>query len=103
MKLVLDPMPAARQARKDAVNTAFNTSAQSHVAQAHAAKRAWAETQDERLKPEADLRGVTVAELSALILSKPDAFAERELHRQRIMRAIEAARTPDELDKIDVR
>ncbi len=103
MRLVLDPMPAARQARKDAVNKAFDTAAQSHVAQAHAVKRAWAATQDARLQPEADLRGVTVAELSALILSKPDTFAERELQRQRIMMAIEAARTPAELDALDVR
>ena len=103
MKLVLDPMPAARKARKDKVNAAFDTGAQAHIAQAHAIKRAWAETQDERLRPEADLRGVTVAELAALILSKPDTFAARELHRQRIMLAIEAAQTPDELDNIDVR
>ena len=91
---------AARQARKDAVNAAFDAAAQSHVAQAHAMKRAWATTQDERLKPEADLRGITVAELSALILSKPDAFAERELNRQRIMLAIEAAQTPQELESM---
>lgn len=100
MKLVIDPMPALRQARKDAVNAAFNAMSQSHVVQAHAQKRAWALVQDERLKPEADLRGISVAELSAIILAKPDAFAARELQRQRIMLAIEAARTPQELDAI---
>lgn len=102
MKLMIDPMPAKRQARKDKVNAAFNALAASHVAQAHAAKRRWAETLDERLKPEADLRGITLEELAALILSKPDVFAERELERQKIMMAIEATQTPDELDNLSV-
>lgn len=96
----LDPMPALRAARKERVNAAFNQLAQSHVALAHAQKRLWATTQDERLRPEADLRGVSVAELAALILAKPDTFAERELHRQSIMLAIDAAMTPQELDAI---
>src|SRR5262245_5508868 len=100
MKLIIDPMPAARQARKDAVNASFDRAAQSHVAQAHAMKRLWAEAQDARLKPEADLRGISVSELSAMILAKPDAFAERELRRQQIMLAIEAAQTLQELDTI---
>ena len=100
MKFTIDPMPALRTARKDRVNGAFNQTAGSHVSQAHAQKRLWATTQDERLKPEADLRGITVAELSALILTKPDDLAERELHRQRLMLAIESAQTPQELDAI---
>lgn len=99
MKISIDPMPALRAARKEKVNAAFNMSAQSHVAQAHAQKRVWAMTNDPALQPEADLRGITVAELSAIILAKPDAFADRELQRQRIMLAIDAARTPAELDK----
>lgn len=99
MKLCIDPMPTLRQARKDKVNAAFNSLAGSHIAQAHAQKRLWATTQDERLRPEADLRGITVAELSALILAKPDTFAERELERQRIMLAIDAAKTPAELEQ----
>jgi hypothetical protein len=93
-------MPALRAARRAKVNEAFNSTAQSHVAQAHAQKRLWAMTNDPALQPEADLRGITVAELSALILAKPDTFAERELRRQQIMMAIDAARTPAELDAI---
>lgn len=99
MKLTIDPMPALRAARKDRVNAAFNSGAQSHVTQAHAQKRLWAATQDPALQPEADMRGITVAELAATILSKPDTFADRELQRQRIMLAIDAAKTPAELDK----
>lgn len=100
MKISVDPMPAARQTRKDRVNAAFDSQAQSHVSQAHAQKRAWAATEDDRLKPEADLRGITVAELSTLILSKPDLLAERELRRQKIMLAIESAQTPVEIDEL---
>lgn len=100
MKLTIDPMPALRASRKERVNANFNSLANMHVEQAHAQKRLWAATQDDRLKPEADLRGITVAELSAMILAKPDVVAERELRRQRIMMAIEAAKTPAELDSI---
>lgn len=100
MKLTIDPMPALRAARKVQVNAAFDQMAQAHVSQAHAQKRLLAATQDERLKPEADMRGITVAELSAIILAKPDDFAERELHRQKIMMAIEGAKTPAELDSL---
>jgi hypothetical protein len=100
MKLTIDPMPALRAARKERVNAAFNSTAQSHVEQAHAIKRQWAVCNDARLEPEAQLRGITVAELAALIRSKPDAFAERELRRQQIMLAIDAAQTPQELDAI---
>jgi hypothetical protein len=98
----LDPMPFLRQAMKDRVNAGFSTSAAStlHADQAHTQKRAWAEVQDQRLKPEADLRGISVADLAALILSKPDTIAERELRRQQIMMRIEAATTPQELDQI---
>lgn len=102
MRLTIDPMPAARQAQKDRVNAAFNAVSQSHVEMAHAQKRLWAETEDEKLKPEADLRGVSVSELASLILSKPDRLAERELERQKIMAAIEAARTIEDLERLSV-
>jgi hypothetical protein len=91
-------MQTLRSEKKARVNAAFEGRNNSHVAQAHAQKRAWATTNDERLKPEADLRGITVAELAGLILSKPDDFAARELERQRIMLAIDAATTPAKLE-----
>jgi hypothetical protein len=100
--IAFDPMPAMRQAKKDRVNAGFAVTAAAslHVDQAHAQKRAWAEVNDQRLKPEADLRGISVADLAALILSKSDAVAARELRRQQIMMHIEAATTPQELDQI---
>ncbi|MFH0299835.1 hypothetical protein AAFX91_21890 [Bradyrhizobium sp. 31Argb] len=100
MRMNLDYMSDRRVALKAEVNAAFNAAAQSHVAMAHAQKRTWAETQDGRLQPEADLRGISVAELAALILSKPNDLAERELQRQRIMMNIDAAATSAELDAI---
>lgn len=96
----LDYMSKRRAELKAAVNAAFNTTAQSHVAMAHAQKRAWAETQDARLQAEADLRGISIADFAALILSNPDTVAERELQRQRIMMHIDAATTSAELDAI---
>src|SRR5690349_16981201 len=100
MRMNLDYKSDRRAALKAEVNAAFDATARSHVALAHAQKRAWAEAQDARLKPEADLRGISVAELAALILSKPDSVAERELQRQRIMMNIDAATTSAELDAI---
>ncbi|WP_454629508.1 hypothetical protein [Bradyrhizobium cenepequi] len=97
----VDPMPALRAARKAAVNDNFNAANASHVEQAHLQKRLWAQTLDDRLKPEADLRGITVAELAAIILAKPDTFAARELVRQSIMIQIDAATTPAELAAIN--
>jgi hypothetical protein len=98
----LDPMSGLRQAMKDRINAGFAVTAAAtlHVDQAHAQKRVWAEVQDARLKPEADLRGISVADLATLILSKPDTIAERELRRQQIMMKIDAAATQQELDAI---
>lgn len=102
MRLSVDPMPALRAARKVVINAAFNNAAAHgvHLDQAHAQKREWAKVEDARLLPEAELRGISVAELSTLILSKPDALAERELRRQSLMARIEAALTPADLDQI---
>lgn len=97
-----DPMVELREQRKAKVNENFNAiaTANAHLDAAYAQKRQWAETLDERLKPEADLRGITVAELAELILSKPDLVAAREYERQQIMARIDAAATPAELDGI---
>jgi hypothetical protein len=97
-----NPMLALRQAKVEAVNRSFNVIAAENLQRdlAHAQKRAWAAVEDQRLQAEADLRGITVAELSALILSKPDTAAERELRRQQVMALIDRAQTPPELDAI---
>ena len=102
LSITLDPMPALRQAAEDRIDAAFNMMAAqvSHIDAAHAQKRAWAANLDPRLKPEADLRGVTVEALSALILSKPDDLAEREAQRVALKLRIRAAATPQELDAI---
>jgi hypothetical protein len=97
MKLFIDPLPMAKAARKAAVNEAFNASSTSHLDAAYAQKRIWAEQDREKLRPEADLRGVTVDELAESILSKPDLLAVREMERQRFMKLIDEAKTTDEL------
>lgn len=103
MKITLNnPMDALKLAKKDAVNTSFNTfaSLNLHTDLAYSQKREWAKTQDERLKSEADLRGVTVEVLSAMILSKPDIRATREYRRQMVMIQIDQAQTPKDLDAV---
>ena len=99
---ILDPMPLLRQAKKDRVNAGFNDVAASaaHVEQAHAQKREWARARDPRLQAEADLRGMTLDELAALILTKPDELAAREALRIAIMVKIDKATTPAELEAI---
>ena len=99
---ILDPMPLLRQAKKDRVNAGFNDVAASaaHVEQAHAQKREWASARDPRLQAEADLRGMTLDELAALILTKPDELAAREALRIAIMVKIDKATTPAELEAI---
>ena len=102
LSITLDPMPALRQAAEDRFDAAFNAMATqvAHVDAAHAQKRLWAATNDPRLKPEADLRGMTVEALSALILTKSDELAEREARRVALKLRIRAAATPQELDAI---
>jgi hypothetical protein len=102
LSIALDPMPALRQAAEDRFDAAFNAIAAqvSHVDAAHAQKRLWAATNDARLGPEANARGVTVEALAALILSKPDELAVREARRVALKLRIRAAATPQELDAI---
>jgi hypothetical protein len=99
VKIQIDPMVALRAARTDAVNRRFNDMAVANLQrdQAHAQKRQWAAGNDARLEPEAALRGISVATLSALILSKPDEAAERELERQRLLIKVWAAAKPVDL------
>ena len=102
VKASFDPMPLLREAKKERVNAAFNDWAAStaHVDQAHAQKREWASARDPRLQAEADLRGMTLHDLVALILSKPDELAAREAKRIAIMMKIDQATTPAELEAI---
>ncbi len=102
MKLNLDPMPALKAERKLRVNDAFGKIGNQHLDQAYAQKREWAKSLDDRLLPEAELRGVSVEKLAELILSKPDTVAVREEKRQRILAKIEKAKTPAELESIFV-
>jgi hypothetical protein len=102
LSITVDPMPALRQAAEDSLDVAFNAMAAqaAHLDAAHAQKRQWAATKDPRLKPEADLRGMTVEDLAALILTKPDELGAREAQRVALKLRIRAATTPQELDAI---
>jgi hypothetical protein len=111
MKINIDPMGALRQAKVDVVNEAFNkiASLYAHRDQAHAQKRQAARNvmmdpahDTPEFTSEATLRGITPAALAALVLSKPDNVAQRELHRQKIMAKIAAAATPADLDALSV-
>lgn len=100
MKIYFDPMPELRLSKKQSVNEGFATKGNAFIDVVYAQKRLWAETQDTRLQAEANLRGISIAALSAAILSKPDLMAEREFTRQKIMKAIDAAQTPPELENL---
>lgn len=90
------------------VNARFNDIAREnlHRDAPHADKRSIAAsvaaggTATPEFAAEAALRGITPSALSALILSKPNAAAQRELRRQQIMAKIDAATTIDELQAI---
>ncbi|EKS29267.1 hypothetical protein [Afipia felis] len=94
---------------RDAVNVHFaNISAQSASIDAvHTRKREIAaqvkagEPAPDAFSQEAELRDITVAELSDIVLAKPCPIAAadaRELERQRSLLAVEAAKTPAEID-----
>lgn len=105
MRLQLDPMPALREEATRRINERFAgiATANAHRDHVHARKRADAQivadggAPSELLSAEAEMRGVAVHELAALIVSKPDTVAARELERQRIMLAVDRAASKDEL------
>ncbi|MGY3605658.1 MULTISPECIES: hypothetical protein [unclassified Bradyrhizobium] len=103
-RITFDTMAPARAAKVKAINDYFDrlVSEQSHRDRAHALKREWAKSDLDKLQPEADLRGISKEELADIILAKPNtsAVAERELQRQKMMLAIDAATTPAELEAI---
>jgi hypothetical protein len=102
MRLAIDPMPVLRRAKADEVTVHFNqlAIASAHTDHAYAQKRLWAATRDARLEPEAALRGLSVDDLAALILAKPDKVQARELARVTLLTRIAVARTPGELNAI---
>jgi hypothetical protein len=73
MKIEIDPMIALRAARIEAVNANFSVLA---AGQLH------------------------VELVAALLHGDTQALAEREARRQKILAAIAAAKTPDELDRV---
>lgn len=110
MKIVTDPMPAYRAGAVAEVNARFVQQA-ANVAMQESVwrrKREIAEAVQAGgdvalLAPEAALRGLSVAQLVTLILSKPDPATlsdARELRRQTALLAIDAAKSPAELDAI---
>lgn len=103
MKLTLDPMPALRFTAAGKVNTHFDGLARPHRDAAHAMKRATAKAgapYPEWFAQEAALRKITPQALADIVLSKPDVVAERELHRQRAMLALDEAKTPAEISAL---
>ena len=108
MKLTADPMPALRRQATEQINQAFAhwSSTELHRDQAHARKRTVAQEVEaggappEAFAAEAEMRGMAVVDFARLVLSKPMALDARELERQRMLLAIEAANTPEHLANI---
>ncbi|WP_420132595.1 hypothetical protein [Rhodopseudomonas sp.] len=107
--LTIDPMPAAREQAKRKVDGAFNreAAAAAHLDAAYAVKRDLArravagdEAAVAALADEAQLRGISAADLAADIITKPDTLADREARRQALLAQIRAAATPGELEQL---
>jgi hypothetical protein len=110
MRVALDPFPQRKTDAIAAVNAHFVALGASVAMQESAWTRKRQIAQAVKaggfgsaLAQEAALRGMTVPALADLILSKPDpaTFADaRELQRQTTLLAIDAAKTPADLDAI---
>lgn len=106
MKLFIDPMPALRAAAKTQVDAWFNgvASTNQHRDAIHPLKRAAAQkllagdTTVADLDAEAALRRTSPRDLAALIVSKPDELAARELHRQKAFAKIETIAAAADLE-----
>lgn len=105
MRINVSLMGAARAAVVVRVNDHFNVlaSREVHRDQAHAAKRIVATAilaggdAPAEFAAEAEMRGITSKSLAEDIVSKPNEAALRELARQRLLLAIVAATTAEEL------
>jgi hypothetical protein len=101
-------LPAMRSAASVRIDAHFNRLAGEnlHRDAAHAAKRVVAAGvlsgghATVEFKAEARLRQITLREFAALIASKPDQPAARELERQKLMRRLGEATTPSQVDRI---
>lgn len=106
MKLTANPLPAAKASAIDAVNGRFAAMADPHRDQAHRRKREVAAQVlrgggfTDEFAAEAALRGLDVKSFATLIAGKPDPIDGRELARQKLMIAIEAANSLAELSAI---
>jgi hypothetical protein len=109
MKLVLNPMPALRTQAKRYANESANRLAgvEQHRDQAHMRKREvarWAvdgQSVPPEFEEEAALRGMTTLAFAQDILARAASEIDaRELRRQKLHMAIEAAATPAEIDVI---
>jgi predicted trehalose synthase len=105
VKIIHSPMPDFRAGAVAKVNARYNAMAAAnlHRDQAHAWKRSASaailagDEAPAEFAAEASAIGMTVAEFAAVIASKPNEAALRELLRQAELRAIAAAQSPDEL------
>jgi hypothetical protein len=105
-----DPISAHREIAKERIDSWFNgiATANAHVDQVHAVKRAAAQkiidgdTTVTALDAEAALRNITPAELAAIIVAKPDELAARELHRQKLLAKIKTLNGVAELEALAV-
>lgn len=104
----IDTMSTARLEKAEQVNAMFNRIAAEslHTDGAHASKRAIAKAvavggaPTAEFEAEATARGITPAALAALILSKTDGLAVRELARQEMMLKIDAAASLQDLEAV---
>lgn len=106
MKIELDPMPALRARAAQQVNSHFDASAYGLRMQAQSRKQAIAhEVMAGRSAPlafdqEAAMRNISSKDFARLILSKPHPVDAMEIERQRLLFAIECAKTPYDLQAI---
>jgi hypothetical protein len=111
VKISIDPMPAYRDGAAVKVNAHFTNLASLSAMQESAWKRKReiaravkaGDCAGMAIAKEAELRGLTPAQLADLILSKLDPMTladARELQRQTALLAIDAAKTPAELNSI---
>lgn len=109
-KISLDPMPRLREVAEARVNSHFNASAAQNAQQdqEHRRKREIAqqvETDGAAMAPfafaeEARLMGVSVEDLAALVLTKPDTVLERGLARRSVILLIRSATSPAALNLV---
>lgn len=105
MKLKLNPMPALRAQATAMVNAHFDGMAAGHREAAWRRKRDIATAvqagsgASDAFSEEATLRGISVADLAGIVLSKSNPLDARELWRQKALMKIDRIATPSELEE----